>query len=256
MCTLVILRRPGHRWPILLAANRDEMLDRPWQAPARHWSDRPTVTAGRDQLAGGTWLGLNDDGLAAAVLNRVDSLGPAAGKRSRGELVLEALDHADAGVAAAALAELDGAAYRPFNLVVVDAEEAFWLRHDGRGPLRLQALPEGLSMITAHDLNAPESARIRTHLPRFQAAPPPDPDAGEGGDWSIWEKLLASQLNESDTGPEGAPEGAMCIVTELGFGTVNSSLIALPTPNRPEKGPIWRFAGGPPHENSFITVRL
>ncbi len=48
----------------------------------------------------------------------------------------------------------------------------------------------------------------------------------------------------------------MCIVTELGFGTVNSSLIALPTPNRPEKRPIWRFAGGPPHENSFITVKL
>ncbi len=110
-------------------------------------------------------------------------------------------------------------------------------------------------MITAHDLNAPESARIRTHLPRFQAAPPPDPDSGdggEGGDWSVWENLLASQENGSSAGPEGA----MCIVTELGFGTVNSSLIALPAPNVAEKRPIWRFAGGPPHEVSFDIVRL
>ena len=36
MCTLVILRRPEHRWPVLIAANRDEMIERPWQAPGRH----------------------------------------------------------------------------------------------------------------------------------------------------------------------------------------------------------------------------
>ena len=80
MCTLVILRRPGDRWPLLLAANRDEMADRPWRGPGRHWPDRPDVVAGQDLLSGGSWLGLNDHGVVAAILNRVGSLGPAAGR--------------------------------------------------------------------------------------------------------------------------------------------------------------------------------
>src|SRR6266478_3756429 len=95
MCTLVILRRPDHQWPVLIGANRDEMIDRPWQPPCRHWPDRPEVVAGLDALAGGSWLGVNDWGVAAAVLNRHGSLGPARGARSRGELVREALDPAD-----------------------------------------------------------------------------------------------------------------------------------------------------------------
>ena len=89
MCTLVLLRRPDHRWPLLLAANRDELANRPWAPPGRHWADRPEVTAGLDRTAGGSWLGMNDHGLVAAILNRRGSLGPAADKRSRGELVLE-----------------------------------------------------------------------------------------------------------------------------------------------------------------------
>ena len=53
MCTLVILRRPGHRWPVLIGANRDEMIDRPSRPPGRHWPDRPEVVAGRDELEEG-----------------------------------------------------------------------------------------------------------------------------------------------------------------------------------------------------------
>ena len=131
MCTLVILRRPGHPWPLILAANRDELTDRPWLAPGRHWPDRPEVVAGKDETAGGSWLGLNDHGVVAGVLNRVDSLGPEPGKRSRGELVLEALDHADAATATNSLARLDPAAYRSFNLVIADNRDAFWLRNSG-----------------------------------------------------------------------------------------------------------------------------
>ncbi len=100
MCTVVILRRPGHDWPLIVAANRDEMAGRPSAAPARHWPDRPEVVGGLDRLAGGTWFGLNDYGVVAGVLNRSDSLGPKFGYRSRGELPLEALDHAEASVAA------------------------------------------------------------------------------------------------------------------------------------------------------------
>ncbi|MGH6912187.1 MAG: NRDE family protein, partial [Geminicoccales bacterium] len=66
MCTVVILRRPDTAWPLLLAANRDEMRSRPWRPPGRHWPDRVEVVAGMDELAGGSWLGINDYGVVAA----------------------------------------------------------------------------------------------------------------------------------------------------------------------------------------------
>src|SRR3954470_15600289 len=128
MCTVVILRRPGHAWPVILGANRDEMLNRPWLPPARHWEDRPDVIGGKDELAGGSWMGLNDTGVVACILNRFGTLGPADGKRSRGELVLEALDHPDPAGQAEALSEIDPAAYRPFNMVIADNRDAWWVK--------------------------------------------------------------------------------------------------------------------------------
>ena len=68
MCTVVTLRRPGHDWPLLIAANRDEMQGRTWSPPARHWPERPATVAGKDHQAGGSWLGGNDDGVAVAIL--------------------------------------------------------------------------------------------------------------------------------------------------------------------------------------------
>src|SRR5579863_4337110 len=153
MCTLAILRRPENDWPVVIAANRDEMIDRPAKPPGRHWPDRAEIVAGLDLLAGGSWLGLNDWGVAAAVLNRHGSLGPEAGLRSRGELVLEALDHADAVDAATALSHLDPAAYRSFNLIVADNRDAFWLRHAGSGRIETRPLDEGLSVVAAGDVD-------------------------------------------------------------------------------------------------------
>jgi len=257
MCTVVILRRPGHAWPVLLAANRDEMLDRPWLPPARHWPDRPEVVAGRDELAGGTWLGINDYGVVAGILNRQHSLGPAAGMRSRGELVLEALDHADAAHAAAALTGLETRAYRPFNLIIADNRDAFWLRNRGsEGPGRVESgpIPVGVSMITAHDMGDVTSPRIRAYLPRFKAAPPPDPDRG---DWAAWEALLASRdSGDGDESVESGPAAAMAIRTETGFGTVCGSLIALPAAEALGRKPIWRFAPGLPGEAPWVDIRI
>ena len=256
MCTVVILRRPGHAWPLLLAANRDEMKTRPWLAPGRHWPDRPEVVAGLDREAGGTWLGLNDHGLAAGVLNRFGSLGPQAGKRSRGELVLEALDHSEADEAADALARLDPRAYRGFNLVVADWSRAFWLRNledEGPGRVEVFEIPEGLSILTARDLNDPASPRIRAHLPLFRAADVPDP---EGAGWSAWQALLASRGAAGDDDPTAA----MTIVTDMGFETVSSSLIALPgapdTAAAAARAPVWLFAPGRPDRNAYRPVDL
>lgn len=240
MCVLILLRRPGHAWPLLAAANRDEMTDRPWRAPARHWPDRADAVAGLDLEAGGSWLGRNDHGVVAGILNRPGALGPRAGKRSRGELVLEALDHADAAAAADALRALDGRSYRPFNLVVADSHDAFWLRlgADARA-VECHPIPAGLSMITAHDLNDPACPRIARNLPRLRAAPAPDPDRG---DWAAWRALLA----ESE--PPGA---ALTVRGPGGFGTVSSALLAVPAPGRGGAAPVWLFAAGPPDETEY-----
>jgi hypothetical protein len=255
LCTLVVLRRPGHDWPLLLAANRDELESRAWQAPGRHWPDRPEVIGGRDALSGGSWMALNDHGVVACVLNRRGTLGPAPGKRSRGELVLEALDHADASEAALALADLDPRAYRAFNLVIADNHTAFWLRlsHEGAEAVEVTPLPQGLSMITAYDRNDPQSARVRRYLPRFEAAAVPDPDRG---DWAAWQALVAAREADAD----GFWGSAMTVARDDGFATVSSSLLALPAPaaslSEPPRPPVWLFAPGRPDRTAFQAVDL
>ena len=248
MCTVVILYRPSHDWPVIIGSNRDEMADRPWQPPARHWDDRAHVVAGRDALAGGTWLGLNDDGVVAGILNRINTLGPKDGYRSRGELPLEALDHAEAEEAADALSHLETASYRSFNMIIADRAKADWLCALP-GKIEAHAIEPGLSMLTARDLNDPSSPRTQMYLPQFTAAEIPNPDSG---DWTAWQALLADKHYDPDSGPGGA----MNVDHGGGFGTVSSSLIALPNPDKYETKPKWMIAKGRPGEVPYESVDL
>src|ERR1700693_5083959 len=186
MCTVVLLSRPDHACPLVLAANRDEMLNRAWDPPVAWWPDQPDVIAPRDRSGGGTWMGLNRHGMVAAVLNRPGSLGPAAGKRSRGELPLLALAHGSAGEAAEAIASQNAGGWRSFNLVLADAAGAVLFRGLGHGHPEAQRLVPGLHMITAHDPDDPDSPRVARHLARFKAAKPPTRD-----DWRAWQEILA-----------------------------------------------------------------
>lgn len=223
----------------MLAANRDERLDRAWDPPASHWPALPGVVAGRDRSAGGTWMGVNAHGVVAAVLNRRGSLGPAAGKRSRGELPLRALIHATAEAAAHDIGTLDGGAWRSFNLIVADAAGAWFVRGLGHfGPQVAPLLP-GLHMVTAHDPDDPESPRVARHLKRFATAAPPRP-----GDWRAWQEILADR--------SGPPGEQINVAAHGGFGTVCSALLALPA----DGPPVWCFAAGPPHQAPFHQVRL
>ena len=232
MCTVIVLVRPGHAWPLLLAANRDERLDRPWDPPGRHWPQRPRLVAGRDRLGGGTWMAI-EDGRLAAVLNRPGSLGPQPGKRSRGGLPLLALADEDA------MLSLDAAQYRTFNMVIADRRGARFVRGQGTGRAEGWALPPGLSIITAHDPNDLGSPRTARHLPRFAAAAVPAPP-----DWSAWQALLAD-----DAGPRAA---ALNVPPRDGFGTTSASLVGIP-----EAGPpVWLFAAGPPDRAPFEPVAL
>ena len=238
MCTVVVLVRPGHAWPLLLAANRDEMQARAWDPPAAHWPDAPGVTAGRDRTGHGTWLGINRHGVIASVLNRAGSLGPLPGKRSRGGLPLLALRQQDAARAAAAVGDEHGAEYRSFNMVIADTDGAWFVRGLGTGRPAREKLPPGLHMVTARDPNDLSSPRVAAHLPRFHAAAVPEPP----DDWAAWQALLTDGSGPIGSQLNVAPHG--------GFATVCASLMALSADGRR----VWRFAAGPPHEAPFGSV--
>jgi hypothetical protein len=239
VCTVVLLLRPGHDWPVLLAANRDERLERAWDVPAAHWRDRPGVVAGRDRTAGGTWMGVNSAGVVATVLNRQGTLGPATGKLSRGELPLIALAEGSAEAAARAIGALDAGSWRSFNMVIADRTGAWFIRGLGHGRPEPVPLEPGVQMVTAHDPNDLTSPRVARHLPRFRAAPHPVP-----ADWESWRAILA------DRG--GEPGEQINVPARAGYGTSSSSLLALPA----EGAPVWLFAAGPPDEAQFEAVTL
>lgn len=222
-----------------MAANRDEVLSRPWDSPAAWWRDHPEILGGRDREAGGTWLGINRDGVVAGVLNRPGSLGPAPGKRSRGELPLIALSHATLGAATDAVISLDAGQWRSFNMMIADRSGAVFVRGLGRGRPEATALAEGVSMVTAHDPNDAHSPRIARHLHRFRSAAAPETDG-----WAGWRALLADR--------SGGPGEQINVVPRGGFGTGSSSLIALPRSG----SPIWLFASGPPDRAEFKRVEI
>jgi hypothetical protein len=236
MCTVIVLRRAGADWPTLIAANRDERLDRPWDPPGRHWPGRDVV-GGRDREAGGTWMAMNGAGVVAAVLNRPGSLGPAPGKRSRGELPLLALEASAASGAVERIAALDAGLWRPFHLVIAGAEGAWFLAGLGAGRPEVTPLGQGVHVVTAHPPNDLTSPRIARHLPRFREAPPPAPP-----DWGAWPGLLADS--------DGSAEAALNIPPLGGFGTVSSALVALGAGGARE----WLFAPGPPDRTDFVPV--
>ena len=239
MCTVILLIRPGHPWPVLLAANRDERLDRAWDAPAAHWPDQPGVVAGRDRSGGGTWLGVNRAGVVAAVLNRQGTLGPAPGKHSRGELPLIALAHDSAAAASDAVAALDAGLWRSFNMVLADRHGATFVRGLGHGRPEAWALPPGVHMVTAHDPDDLESPRVARHLRRFRDGEPSDPDC-----WENWRAILADRSGEAGEQINVAPRA--------GYGTASSALLALPASGPPR----WLFAAGAPDEAPFEPVPL
>jgi uncharacterized protein with NRDE domain len=68
MCLVLFSFAEDAKTPFIVAANRDEYFSRPTDA-AKYWSDNPEVLAGRDKVAGGTWLGISRSGRFAAVTN-------------------------------------------------------------------------------------------------------------------------------------------------------------------------------------------
>lgn len=246
MCSIILLRQSDSEWPIVIGANRDEMSDRKSLPPSRHWEDRPYIFAGKDLEAGGTWLGINDYGVVCGIMNRINTLGPDPDMRSRGELVLDALDHADANESLNAIVEIEKSSYKGFNMLIADNVNAYWIKSsDESDVVEYFNIPDGLSMITAYDRNDINSKRIKNYLSKFSIAEIPDPSTDN---WMDWEMLLGSTYSDDDD-----PLSAMCVKTNIGFNTVSSCLIALPgfQPEPVIKKPKFKFANGSPDNAKF-----
>ena len=129
MCLIVVAVAASARYPLLVAANRDEQHARPTQAAA-WWPDAPHVLGGRDLSAGGTWLAVDDRGRFAAVTNIRDPQRPV-GLRSRGSLVADYLDGSESAARYAARAVARRPGFRRFQFIALRRPRAL-LREQSR----------------------------------------------------------------------------------------------------------------------------
>jgi hypothetical protein len=225
MCTAILSIEPGA--PLLLAGIRDELVDRAWEPPGRHWPDHPGLIGGLDLLAGGTWLAVAPGAhRAACVLNARGRMAPAASRRSRGVLPLQAAE--DGKLGRAGLAGFD-----PFHLLSAEPGAAVLWSWDGER-LTERELAAGLHIVVNSGLDSDlrtahehERARIAHFLPRLRAAarPVPGPGGATAQAWGAWLPLL--------TGDGLAPDDPRALIVRRDlddgrvWGTTSISLVAL-----------------------------
>lgn len=149
MCVIAFAWNAHPRWRLLLIGNRDEFHARP-SAPLARWVDAPLI-GGRDLQAGGSWLGVTDAGRCAVVTNVRDLRAPQLGA-SRGLLVNDYLAGRDGATEHAQALRTLAAGYRPFNLLLFDAEAGFYL---GNRPAAAQLVAPGLHGLSNADFDTP-----------------------------------------------------------------------------------------------------
>jgi uncharacterized protein with NRDE domain len=128
MCLVLFSYDPEGRRPLVVAANRDEFYARPARS-AHHWEDAPSVFAGRDLSAGGSWLGVSVGGRFATVTNFAEEAADEVAPRSRGALVGDFLTGAASAHDFAH--HVQGAEYKGFNLLLYDGERLVYTSNRG-----------------------------------------------------------------------------------------------------------------------------
>lgn len=242
MCTLTFAWQVFEGSPLVVAANRDEQLDRPSEPPARrHWD--AAVIAPADADAGGTWLGYNEHGVVVALTNRwldVDR----EGERSRGLLVRDALGYGSAEDAIRYVErELDDRTYAGFNLIAADANAALLVEYDGTR--RVHTLDPGVHVVvnvgadgtyTVPQRREKAGSRQARNADALRTALYPEPGETAGA----WLDRAATLLGDHDYG--------VCVHGD-GFGTRSASLVHVA-----DDGVEFRYADGPPCETPFEAV--
>ncbi|MFT5756680.1 MAG: hypothetical protein ACI9LM_001400 [Alteromonadaceae bacterium] len=113
MCILFLALQQHPKYPVIICANRDEFHQRPTQK--MHQWDKTNILAGKDLQAGGTWLGLNSNGRFSALTNFRQPATFNINKKSRGDLVLQALTNTNDDMASTLKTTYQH--YNGFNLV-------------------------------------------------------------------------------------------------------------------------------------------
>ncbi len=204
MCTLVLLERPGEL--LAISGNRNELLARASSGPRIEGG----VLAPRDEVAHGSWLGLNRHGLFVCVTNRRNAMVDPA-RRSRGLLVMEALQARSARGLHEALRELRGDRHNGFHLVYADLAEAFVTWGDGYAIQQLALEPRRVHVVTERSFGAGEGAR-EPSVARAFADLPPDVDA--------WRAPMTVHAEE--------PLESACVHADaVGYGTRSSFQLVL-----------------------------
>jgi uncharacterized protein with NRDE domain len=236
MCTLIVLHRCFSKAPLVLAANRDEYLDRPAEKPSLRRSGNRAVLAPRDLRAGGTWMGVNDAGLVAALTNRPCKV-PDPSRRSRGLVVFEALSESSAEGVVAALGALPERAYNPFNFFAADGDDAFAATYEGTLRVtRLEPGPHVIGNADPDDRRVPKIARLLAQAEKIAAG-----DVDEALD------ALAAVCRSHEGDGERGPLDDTCIHAG-GYGTRSSTLLRLgPDASRSR----LRHAEGAPCETEY-----
>jgi len=257
MCLVAFAIGASERWPLVIAANRDEFLARP-TLPLARWQtgSGQEIISGRDLRAGGTWMGITPGGRIAFLTN-VRQASPEAAPRSRGELVTRWLE--GAGDAASFVAELEeteggGAAYGGFNLVLGDLRRGAWtwvtnksVVLSERATLYVQTLPPGLYGLSNAGLDTPWPKTLE--LKRMLTAALKDGE-GPGGREALQSLLWAALGNRQRALPQDLPHtgvppeleealsSAFVDFPVRAYGTRCSTLL-LATPSSSDAGLQW-----------------
>jgi uncharacterized protein with NRDE domain len=219
---LALYFRMVERYPVIVAANRDEHYDRP-SAPPSPWSTRPRIFAGKDLLAGGTWLGVNEHGLLVGILNRRPDNAPEPLRptRSRGLLCLDLLGFKSTA-AAYAFINRHEEFYQPFTVVFLDSDNA-WVAYNIGRKIETLRLDKGLHVYSsAAEFDAHSEKVDRAHVQFGRVLEELPPDVQET---SAWLQSLSAVLGDHTlANGSNDPKEAICVHGPIS-GTVSSTII-------------------------------
>ncbi|MGO8872929.1 MAG: NRDE family protein [Acidimicrobiales bacterium] len=256
MCLLVFAWQTDPDCPLVVAANRDERLDRPAHSLCVLQKENPRILGGRDDLAGGTWLAVNEHGVVAGLTNRPSPGGRDPTKRSRGELplMLASQRSAEAGVAEL-VRRVQTGQYNPAWLLVGDRESLYYLELASDLPLLVRQLSPGIHVLENVGLGEPS-----LKVDRVWALLSMADSANSRSLWTALPSVLADHTiplapevgqRENDAVVRRPDTLAACVHTE-DYGTRSAALVRVSSD--PGTRPEMLVADGPSCTTQFIDV--
>ena len=158
MCLLAVQYRLVPESPILVAANREEYVDRP-SLPLRFNPANHVCFAALIKKRVDLGSAVNQNGVFVGLCNRATAT-PLFGQRSRGSLALDLLRCTSASRALEkAETEFAKTRYDGCNILIADAKNGYAIHADERQ--EVVELKDGLNIIGARNLNDPDDQRVQ-----------------------------------------------------------------------------------------------